>query len=136
MHVKCTRFYAVIMLFATLASLGACRSEPEGYRVVAYDASTSEWTIIRTGVFDGKFLKKRMVVVCEFYRQAAAEHAVLGRTACHLQVGRLMVPNPTGKGEQHLDISELPNEALIIVQGEGLNEVTQSFSIHKYEVVE
>ena len=34
------------------------RTEPEGYRVIGYDAGSHQWTILRNGTFDGKYYGK------------------------------------------------------------------------------
>jgi hypothetical protein len=131
---------ARLVFVPLLVSIVACtpnRTEPEGYRVVGYDAATHQWTILRTGVFDGKYLTKRLVVVCSLYRSGDRE-AVTGPDACHLQVGNIIVPNPMppeGKREQFVDVYEMPGETLSITQGDRANRVVQQFDILKYEVL-
>jgi hypothetical protein len=57
------------MLALLMLPLGCTRKpEPEGYRVVAYEAPTHQWTILRTGTFDGKYMTKRLTVVCSSYK--------------------------------------------------------------------
>jgi len=88
------RYYVSVALLLSIASFSTgCKRqlEPEGYRVVAYDGHTYQWTIIRTGTFDGQYLKKRLVVVCSSYKWGNHE-SVNGPEACHLQVGRMIVP--------------------------------------------
>ena len=118
-------------------SLG-CTKQPEaGYRVVSYDAASHQWVILRTGTFDGKYLTKRLRVVCSLYKWGEHE-AVTGPEACHLQVGRMMLPNPLpppGKRNEFLDIFEMPNETLSITEGDGADRVMQQFTILKYEVL-
>jgi hypothetical protein len=113
------------------------RPEPEGYRVVAYDARTHQWTILRTGTFDGKYLRKRLTVVCSLFKWGDRE-SVTGPEACHLQVGRMIIPNPlppAEKRQEFLDVFEMPDETLSITEGVGADRVTQQFIILKYEVL-
>ena len=64
-----TKTVLAVAIALTLVSAGCKKKpEPEGYRVVGFDAQTMKWTIIRTGTFDGKFLRKRLVVVCAPYK--------------------------------------------------------------------
>jgi hypothetical protein len=121
-----------------MVSLACTRKpEPEGYRVVSYDASTHQWVILRTGTFDGKYLTKRITVICSFYKWDGHER-VDGPDACHLQVGRMMIPNlfpPAGKPDEFLMIDEMPTETLSITEGQGADRVLQVFNILKYEVL-
>jgi hypothetical protein len=112
------------------------KAESEGYRVLSYDAQTHQWTILRTGTFDGKYLKKRLTVVCSLFKWGDHE-AVTGPDACHLQVGRMMIPKPlpAGKRNEFLDIFEMPDETLSITEGAGTDRVIQQFRILKYEVL-
>lgn len=124
-------------LLSLLASTGCKKPEPEGYRVVGYDAPTRQWTIMRNGVFDGKYLRKRLIVVCYSYRWGNHE-SILSENACHLQVGKLIVPNPMqgkGKEQEFVDIYERPDEMLSITEGRGDDRVLQQFKILKYEVL-
>ena len=128
-----------IVLLASFVVFLGCTKKPEaeGYRIISYDAATHQWVIIRNGTFDGKYLTKRITVVCSFYKWGDHE-AVEGPDACHLQVGRMMIPNswsPPKKGEQYLDIFEMPSETLAITEGEGTERVQQQFTILKYEVL-
>jgi hypothetical protein len=121
-----------------LASLFSCKKahEPEGYRVVSYDAASQQWTIIRNGTFDGKYMKKKLVIICTFYKWGEHE-AVQGPDACHLQVGRLIVPNPMPDGahrNQFVDVFEMPSETLSITEGDGEERVMQQFKILSYSV--
>jgi hypothetical protein len=113
------------------------RTEPEGYRIIAYDARSHQWTILRTGTFDGKYLRKRLSVICSFYKWGDHE-SVSGPEACHLQVGRMMIPNlfpPPGKRREFLDVYEMPGETLSITEGAGEDREMQQFTILKYEVL-
>lgn len=111
--------------------------EPEGYRVVSYDAASHQWTIIRTGTFDGRYMKKKLVVVCMFYKWG--EHdTVDGVDACHLQVGRLIVPSlESGNTDKasFVTVFEMPNETLSITEGSGDDRVMQQFKILSYSVL-
>ena len=128
---------------ALLLSSLACKqkstqnAEPSGYRVMGYDGQTHQWTILRTGTFDGKYLRKRLTVVCTFW-QVGERESVKGPEACHLEVGRLLVPyraTPLANPEDFVDVSELADETLSITEGEGDNRVMQQFTILKYEVL-
>jgi hypothetical protein len=126
-------------LLAILTSLLGCakKPEPEGYRVLSYDAATHQWIILRTGTFDGKYMTKRLTVVCSFYKWGDHE-MVTGPEACHLQVGRMIIPNPlppAGKHQDFLDVFEMPSEVLSITEGVGADRVMQQFTILKYEVL-
>ncbi len=126
----------LLVLFMVL--LGCTKKpEPEGYRVVAYDASTHQWTILRTGTFDGKYLTKRLTVICSLYKWGDHE-SVTGPEACHLQVGRMIIPNslpPEGKRQEFVDVYEMSSETLSITEGDGADRVNQQFAILKYEVL-
>jgi hypothetical protein len=125
-----------IVLVLLLGCSSQKKAEPEGYRVLSYDAQTRQWIILRTGTFDGKYLKKRLTVVCSLFKWGDHE-AVTGPDACHLQVGRMMIPNPlpAGKRNEFLDIFEMPDETLSITEGYGADRVMQQFRILKYEVL-
>ena len=127
----------VLVALLTL-SLGCTKKpEPEGYRVVSYDAATHQWTILRNGTFDGKYLTKRIMAVCTLYKWGDHE-AVTGPDACHLRVGQMMIPHPLppdGKRDELLDIFEMPDETLSITEGDGADRVVQQFTILKYEVL-
>lgn len=123
-----------------MAILTACRSkhEPEGYRVVDYDAASHQWTIIRTGTFDGQYMKKKLVVVCTFY-EWGDRTPVQGSDACHLQVGRLIVPNPlpdASHRSEFVDVFEMPTETLSITEGDGPDRTMQQFKILSYSVLD
>jgi hypothetical protein len=113
------------------------KQEPEGYRVVSFDRNKAEWTLIRTGTFDGKFLQKRLTLVCDFYQWGNRE-MIKGPTACDLPVGRLLVPNaylPKEKRAEFLDIWEMSAGRLAITEGSGSDKVEQQFIIQKNEVL-
>ena len=134
------------LVLSFFAALGGCTSnnhepsknrEPEGYRVIRYDAATHQWTILRTGTFDGVYLRKRIVVVCSSYTWGKHD-AVTGPDACHLNVGSLIVPNPLPPPEKRfefVDVFEMADENLSITQGDGDDRVMQLFNIVKYEVL-
>ena len=127
-----------LVLAVSLASAG-CKNkpEPEGYRVVGFDRQTMQWTIIRNGTFDGKYLKKRLIAVCDLYQWGNHE-MVTGPDACDLRVGELIVLNPfppEGQRGKFVDIWEMGSERLFISKGDGLNKVNEQFIIKKYEVL-
>jgi hypothetical protein len=129
---------AAALLLGFLVGCAKEAQQPEsGYRIVAYDNSTHQWTIIRSGVFSGKYLKKRLTVICNSY-QGGNREAVTGPEACHLQVGRLIVPNPyppNDKRYEFVDVLEMPHATLAITEGDGEYQVSQQFTIVKYEVL-
>ena len=135
------RIGLAVTLISIAASLSTgCKktSEPDGYRVTRYDAALNQWTIIRSGTFDGKYLKKRLVVVCSSYSWGNHD-LVRGPDACHLQVGRLIVPNQLpgeGHRSEFIDVYEMPDETLSITEGDGADRVIQQFKIVSYEVVD
>ena len=132
---KTLRFALLTLL--TLSPGCTKKPEAEGYRVLSYDAATHQWVILRTGTFDGKYLTKRLTVVCSSYKWGDHE-SVTGPEACHLQVGRLIIPNPlppAGKHNEFLDVFEMPSETLSITEGDGADRVMQQFAILKYEVL-
>jgi hypothetical protein len=136
-----TRDVIVLAVTALVLAAGCTRKrqpEPEGYRIVSYD-STGKWVIIRTGTFDGKFLKKRLTVQCDFYKWGDHE-MVKGPQACNLEVGRLMVSkhpqqDSQGRFPGSLDIWEMSSDRLAITEGDGPDRVSQQFVILKNEVM-
>jgi hypothetical protein len=70
-------------------------------------------------------LKKRITAICSLYRWGDRE-AVYGPQACHLEVGRMIIPNrvpPPGKNNEFLDVFEMPDEVLSITEGAGADRV-------------
>jgi hypothetical protein len=137
-----TSLFIVGVVVFSFAALSACKrepqAEPDGCRVVSYDTVTARWVIIRTGEFDGKYLRKRLTVVCDFYKWG--DHApVQGPHACDLHVGELIVnhiePDAQGKFSNYVHIWEESAEKLVIVQGSGPDHVDQQFTILKNEVL-
>ena len=131
-----------LWLFVSLNSALLCigcakRPVVEGYRVMSFDAATGKWIILRNGTFDGKYLTKRITVVCDFYKWGNRE-SVTGPNACNLSVGRMMVPRyaPDDKGNLKtvLYIFEDPDR-MSIIEGDGDDRVMQQFFILKNEVV-
>ena len=138
MRVKSSQFLLLALVWLAF-SVGCTRNaEPEGYRVISYE-NPGKWVIIRTGTFDGKLLKKRLVVQCDFYKWGDHE-TVTGPQACNLQVGRLMVsahpqPDANGKRPGWLDVWEMSYDRLAITEGGGSDKVSQQFIILKNEVI-
>lgn len=128
---------AIVTMFIALACGCKKTQEPEGYRVESYDAASHQWTIIRTGTFDGKYMTKKLVVVCTFYKWGDHD-SMDGPDACHLQVGRLIVPSlESGNADKahFVTVFEMPNETLSITEGSGDDRVMQQFKIERYELV-
>ena len=128
----------VVLAIITLSNAG-CAHKPivEGYRVTSFDSTTGQWIILRNGTFDGKYLTKRMTVVCDFYKWGNRER-LSGPNVCSLEVGSLMVPHYRLDDKQNLKtvlyMFEDP-DYLSIIQGDGDDQVMQGFRILKNEVV-
>ncbi|MGH9397866.1 MAG: hypothetical protein ACRD18_13580 [Terriglobia bacterium] len=57
------------LLGVFMLSFGCTKKpQPEGYRVLRYDAPTHQWVILLTGTFDGNCLAKSLTVVCSSYK--------------------------------------------------------------------
>jgi hypothetical protein len=114
------------VLLAAALLIGATDKQPEGYRVTGYESKTHEWTIIRTGTFDGGFQTKRLIVVCQLFVAANGKRTV-GPDACDLRVGQFMVPHflPVA-GSPYLDIVEFP-DSLVITEGPDVNSAVHEF---------
>jgi hypothetical protein len=128
-----------VLVTVLALSLGCTKKKPEveGYRVANYDTSTGQWTIIRNGRFDGRYVVKRITAVCDYIKRGNGER-VAGPNACDLRVGRVMVPNTLpgeGKKEDFLDILEIGPDTLFITEGDGPDRVDQGFTILKQEVL-
>ena len=107
------------------------------YRVVSYDAAKQQWTILRDGTLDGTYMEKRFFVVCQSYR-LGEQPPVLGPGACHLLVGRSIIPHlapDRAHRKEFVDVFEMPNGVLSVTEGDGSDQVTQQFKILRYEVV-
>jgi hypothetical protein len=141
-HLMNTSLFTAILVVLSAAALSGCnkehQAEPDGYRVVSYDAVTANWVIIRTGTFDGKHLKKQLTVVCDFYKWADHE-TVHGPHACDLHVGELMVihhqPDAQGKFSDYSDLWEMSPDRLSVTHGVPPDNVDQQFIILKNELL-
>ena len=137
-----TSLFTAILVVLSAAALSGCnkehQAEPDGYRVVSYDAVTANWVIIRTGTFDRKHLKKQLTVVCDFYKWADHE-TVHGPHACDLHVGELMVihhqPDAQGKFSDYSDLWEMSPDRLSVTHGVPPDNVDQQFIILKNELL-
>jgi hypothetical protein len=136
--------FAAILLAVLMVSLGCTKKpEAEGYRVVSHDAATHQWIILRTGKFGGKYLTRRITVICSF-SQWGDHEAITGPDACNLPVGQMMMTQadrffpPAGKRDEYLIdtyVDELPDDVLSITEGKGADRVIQQFKILKDEVL-
>ena len=83
---------SLILAVVVLASGGAAAAENEivaqSYRVMAYDTRTHHYTIHSNGKLDGKYLIKKIVVICAS-SQSQSRGRVMGEAACDLSVGKL-----------------------------------------------
>jgi hypothetical protein len=125
-----TWLFLSIITPAFAADSGSTKhSEPEGYRVVSYDAATHQWVILRNGTFDGKYMTKRITVVCNSFHWGNHE-LVTGPDACDLQVGSMLIPNPfPRKPQDFIDVIEDSSQVLGITKGYGADQVSQQFKI-------
>jgi len=114
------------------------KSEPQGYRVVAYDGVTKQWTIIYSDYDSavGTSHRKRFVVVCDSYKRGDHDY-LRGPDVCDLQVGELIDSNSSGKGQDHIYIDVTDDQQLYIAQGEYPDDerTVQFFNILKYEML-
>ncbi len=127
------------LLAVLLLSLGCMKKpEPDGYRVVGYDAAKNQWTVIRTDTSDGKRVKEKLVLVCDLYKLGDDDLSIDPR-ACQLEVGDLMVVNvSTSDPQKSLDIFKMSgpsDERLVITEGDGSSRVSQQFVIVKDEIL-
>jgi hypothetical protein len=116
-------------------SLRAKQAEPEGYRVISYDAQTCTYVILSSGTLDGSLLKKRLTVRCPSdpsFSESDAQGRV--RCSCVLQVGKLYTQNQTPKNRQ--DRLVIVEAAQWLTIEEGQSGVKQGFDIVKSEVIE
>ena len=131
-------FLTIVLTFSFCSlSIGCKKQEPASYWVVSFDKGSGLWTIISTGTFGGKLVRKRLTVVCDSSQRSDLE-AVHEPEACELNVGRIYVPNPSPKEDQQstfLDIGEMPADRLWITEGTGEDKVSQQFIIEKSEVL-
>jgi hypothetical protein len=137
-HHRVQYWPAVVLAVVTLNNSG-CTHKPivEGYRVMSFDSTTGQWVILRNGTFDGKYLTKRMTVVCEFYKWGNRER-VNGPNACSLRVGSLMVPRYLLDDKKNVETVLYmfeDSDYLSTVEGTGDDQVMQGFKILKNEVV-
>jgi hypothetical protein len=128
-----------LRVFAALALAGCGKKAapektvPEGYRVVSYDGAKKEWTLIRTGTFDGgEHRTIRLVLVCDSYERSGRPPSE-GPDSCALEVGRLMVPSHAAE-KPFLDIYQI-QDTLAIIEGRGANQVSQHLFIVKHELI-
>jgi hypothetical protein len=65
---KCGFIGVLLIIAFVVVSLGCANRpvSPDGYRVLSYEAKNLHWVILRTGTFDGKYLIKRLTVICSF----------------------------------------------------------------------
>jgi hypothetical protein len=110
----------------------------EGYQVVAYDAASKTWTILRTVTLDGTPLVKRIIVGCRTHKYGDGE-ALQGRDFCSLQVGRLYGWKSCDNGDIEMVDENFKTEppTLVITEGRGSepNYETQVFAILRYEAL-
>jgi hypothetical protein len=119
--------------YSGLESSWKSRSGREsGYRVVKYDGEKAEWTFTHSGTWDGEYQVNRITAECVLYRRG--DLAPVGDArGCNLRVGELIVENL--KDSQHFsNVVEMSNW-LVIQQGVGPNQIAQTFTILRNELV-
>jgi hypothetical protein len=109
---------------------------PEGYRVTAYDSRVHEWTIIRTGTFDGVFMTKKFVVVCVTFMNEAGIYTA-GPYACPLQVGQFkQVRINFQDGDAPLEDIDQFSDTLMFTEGTSNRPTKQIFDIKRIELLD
>ena len=135
----------IVVLLALALSLAASAQtmQPEGYRVTAYNSQTHEWTIIRTGTFDGEFQKKKIVVLCQWFEDENGRRTD-GPDACSLRVGQFMKHDLSRiaalkSGKPWLaniaTVMEL-DDTLLVSEGSVHPTTSQVFRVKKIELVQ
>lgn len=119
---------------AILLAQATAPSKQEGYRVASYDASTHQWTIIRTGTFDGKYITKQLVVVC-VSSLFGNGRPVYGPEACNLVVGRMIVPKLAPKNPSDAVVVTEMGSTFGVYQGAGDERSDQEFKVLKNEII-
>lgn len=109
-------------------------SKREGYRVISYDSSTHQWTIIRSGTFDGKFIMKKLVVVC-VSSVFGNSRPVYGPEACELIVGQMIVPNLAPQTPSDTVMVTEMGSTFGILEGFGDERYDQEFRILKNQII-
>jgi hypothetical protein len=140
-----------LVLLAAIA-LSGCTNvpEPESYQVMSFDAASSEWIVIHRTMVNGESMTRRLTLQCissvpSFWDDQRTRY---GSNACHLEVGRKMVPTraarptaPNDDGKPFLAITADYFPVLIISERTRSTEkvhdwAEQHFSILKDEVVD
>jgi hypothetical protein len=103
---------------------------------MAYDGQTHEYTIHRNQIIDGKYLIKKIVVVCESY-QWGGRPPNKEPTACELEVGSFYPVGPAAltRDEGPAVVTELNARLTIIEKWGTKEEVFQSFKVVSNEVL-
>ncbi|MGB7168929.1 MAG: hypothetical protein WA374_01660 [Acidobacteriaceae bacterium] len=126
---------ATILCAPLIAGCKRTAAPYEHYQVTSYDARTHEWTLRYTSTYQTPPLKRRIILVCQFY-QTGKQQAVDGPDACGLSVGSVLETNLNSKTpDAMLDIFKLSPDTLVIMEGSGDDEVSQHFFIVKDEVL-
>jgi hypothetical protein len=137
---KVATMVRILMLVMALSVIGGAVAfaecnEPRGYRVMAYDGRTHQYTIHRNGTFDGKYLVKKIVVVCQSY-QAGNRAPVKGETACDLGVGSFYPVGEASLTREGGPVVVLEqDDYFAITEGRGENEVRRTFNVVSIEVL-
>jgi hypothetical protein len=106
----------------------------EGYRVMAYDGRTHQYTIHRNGTVDGRYLVKKIVVLCASHR-SSRRGRVMGETACDLPVGKLFQVHVSDDGQHNSAHITEQNDLFSIVEGKGADQIVQRFNVLSVEVL-
>jgi hypothetical protein len=137
MKVTLKYIFLIALVLGCAASANAQTPEPEGYRVVAHEAKTHEWTIIKNGTFNGEFQAKKLVVRCLSFTDL--DKFTFGPDVCdlHLQVGRFINPHPINRLDGNAPLPDVfeYGDGLVISEGTVNRHTTQVFSIKKIELL-
>jgi hypothetical protein len=126
----------VLIITTIMAGVTVAQPQPtsEGYRVRAYDGRTHQYTIHRDVTFDGKYMVKKIVMICKLY-QIGNYQPVTDATVCELPIGKFYPSHrPREEKGGFLLISE-QNDRLSITEGIGANRILQSFTVLSIEVL-
>jgi hypothetical protein len=127
-----------MVLIITTMMAGAAVAQPqptsEGYRVMAYDGRAHQYTIHRNGTVDGKYMVKKIVMICKLY-QVGNYQPVTDATICELPIGKFYPSyRPREEKGGFLLISE-QNDRFSITEGIGAHRILQSFTVLSIEVL-
>ena len=129
---------ALVFTTAGATAFAECDNVPRGYRVMAYDGQTHQYTIYRNGTYDGKYLVKKIVVVCDLY-QRGKNPPVRGPTECDLEVGEFypVGPNTLSRDKGPAFVNESADRLTVTVfeRRHDIGDVYQKFNVVSIEML-